>query len=145
MLYNTFKIKAIFLEYKEDEELNKYSVLLRQRKYILCQKFFDKTKKKILYKSKSSERNHLTDMINVNLEDSEALGVRSKEKKIDSLDDYIASLDINEQVNFSFKIQFQMKYFLIIQDLDKTGLACNNSWDFALGGNWKEEVYKDLY
>ena len=114
MLYNTFKIKAIFLEYKEDEELNKYSVLLRQRKYILCQKFFDKTKKKILYKSKSSERNHLTDMINVNLEDSEASGVRSKEKKIDSLDDYIASLDINEQVNFSFKIQFQMKYFLII-------------------------------
>lgn len=27
-----------------------------------------------------------------------------------------------------------------LKELDKSGLACNNSLDFALGGNWKEDA-----
>ena len=98
-----FQINFLLPEYREEEALNKYSVLLRQRKYILCKKFLDKTKRKILSRSEKIERNQLTDMINVNLDARSSESTteeNSKRKKIDSLDDYIASLNIEEEVIF---------------------------------------------
>ena len=45
-----------------------------------------------------SEDKNLTDMINVNLEVTKSPNTQDEKQKIGSLDDYIASLNINEQV-----------------------------------------------
>ena len=82
-----------YLEYKEEEDINKYAVLLRSRSDILCQKFLDKTRAQM-----RSEDKNLTDMINVNLEVTKSPDTQDEKQKIGSLDDYIASLNINEQV-----------------------------------------------
>ena len=81
------------LEYKEEEEVNKYSVLLRSRTDILCQKFVDNIRRKMSNKEKNKQ---LTDMINVNV--SNPPGSSNSKRKINSLDDYIASLDIEDEV-----------------------------------------------
>lgn len=81
-------------EYKEEEEVNKYSVLLRSRTDILCQKFIDNIRKK-LSKKKNKE---LTDMINVDVNNT--MGKSNPKRMINSLDDYIASLDIDNEVRF---------------------------------------------
>ena len=86
-------IHSHYLEYKEEEDINKYAVLLRSRSDILCQKFLDKTRAQM-----RSEDKNLTDMINVNLEVTKSPDTQDEKQKIGSLDDYIASLNINEQV-----------------------------------------------
>ena len=109
-----------WLEYKEEEEVNKYSVLLRSRTEILCQKFVNNIRKKMQDKEKNKQ---LTDMINVKVDVINPSGCSNSKRKINSLDDYIASLDVEDEVHGSlnFSISFssplssgfrQIRYFL---------------------------------
>jgi hypothetical protein len=59
------------LEYKENEELNNFAVLLRSRKDILCYKFNDNIRKRLDRKKGAMEdgldkKRYLTEMISVN-------------------------------------------------------------------------------
>ena len=83
-----------FPEYKEDEDLNKYAVLLRTRRDILCQKFIDKTKQRLKKSKKCTTK--LTDMIKVDLEVDELKNIRSQ--NFGSLEEYVASLNLDEEV-----------------------------------------------
>ena len=89
-----------FSEYKEDEDLNKYAVLLRTRKDVLCQKFIDKTKQRLKRSKKCTKK--LTDMIKVDLEIDELKN--KKNENFGSLEEYVASLNLNEEVNSFFRL-----------------------------------------
>ena len=91
-------IKIGFEEYKEDEDLNKYAVLLRTRRDVLCQKFIDKTKQKLKRSKKNTSK--LTDMIEVDLEVGELK--KNKNQNFDSLEDYVASLNLDEEVFYLY-------------------------------------------
>ena len=71
-------------------------MLLRTRRDVLCQKFIDKIKTKQRLKMSKKCPNKLTDMIKVDLEVDELKG--NKNPNFESLDDYIASLNLNEEV-----------------------------------------------
>ena len=86
--------KVVFSEYKEEEDLNKYAVLLRTRRDVLCQKFIDKTKQRLKRHTKCTTK--LTDMINVDLEVDELKN--DKNQNFGSLEEYVASLNLNEEV-----------------------------------------------
>ena len=89
-----------FSEYKEDEDLNKYAVLLRTRRDVLCQKFIDKTKQRLKRSKKCTKK--LTDMIKVDLEIDELKN--KKNENFGSLEEYVASLNLNEEVNSFFRL-----------------------------------------
>ena len=89
-------LQKVFSEYKEDEDLNKYAVLLRTRRDVLCQKFIDKTKKRLKKSKKCTIK--LTDMINVDLEVDQLKNIKSQ--NFGSLEEYVASLNLNEEVYY---------------------------------------------
>ena len=67
----------------------------------------------------------MDEMLRVNIDPLTILNRKDLEKKtIDSLEDYIASLNIDEG------------------DLDASSANCDHSLDFALGTYWKLEVNK---
>ena len=73
------------LEYREDDDLNKYSTLLRPRSDILCQKFIDQSKKKMISAEKESV--NLTDMIHVKLETKDEMVSPDKLEEIGNQED----------------------------------------------------------
>ena len=90
--------------------------MLRPRIDLLCLKFTNKMRR---------ERNkHVLDqMLRVNIDPLAMLSKENLEKKtIESLDDYIASLNIDDG------------------DLDASQANCDHTLDFALGTYWKLEV-----
>ena len=93
---------------KEEEELvKKMSAILRPRIEILCQRFIQTTR----------ARRDQTDLLRLNP------GSEGEYKKpIESLDDYIASLNIDRE------------------DLDTNNSYGDKTLDFALGTHWKSEV-----
>ena len=78
-------------------------------------------------------------MIKVDLEIDELKN--KKNENFGSLEEYVASLNLNEEVNSFFRLWNCSQ--ILVQEIDKGGMACNSSLDFALGGNWKEEVNKN--
>ena len=92
--------------------------MLRPRIDLLCLKFTNKMRR---------DRNkHLLDqMLRVNIDPLTLLNKGESEKKtIHSLDDYIASLNIDEG------------------DLETSRANCDHTLDFAFGTYWKLEVNK---
>ena len=92
--------------------------MLRPRIDLLCLKFTNKMRR---------DRNkHLLDqMLRVNIDPLTLLNKGESEKKtIHSLDDYIASLNIDEG------------------DLEASRANCDHTLDFAFGTYWKLEVNK---
>ena len=93
--------------------------MLRPRIDLLCLKFTNKIRR---------ERNKhvLDEMLRVNIDPRTILNKEEAKKSIDSLDDYIASLNIDEG------------------DLDAKSANSDHTLDFALGTYWKLEVNKTL-
>ncbi len=69
-------------------------MLLRTRRDVLCQKFIDKTKQRLKRPKKCTTK--LTDMIKVDLEVDELKNY--KNQSFGSLEEYVASLNLNEEV-----------------------------------------------
>lgn len=96
--------------------MNEYSVMLRPRIDLLCMKFTNKIRR-------DRNKHLLDDMLRVNIDPLKVLNKENLEKKtIDSLEDYIASLNIDEE------------------DLDTSSTNCDHTLDYALGTYWKGEV-----
>jgi hypothetical protein len=121
------------LEYKEKEELNKFAVLLRSRKDILCYKFINNIRtqldrKKGIIGDGLTKKRYLTEMISVSdtLVKVEQQKIPAKTNVIDDLDKYIESLNLDQE------------------DLDNIGVASSSTMDIALGTHWKEVVGNSL-
>ena len=117
------------LEYKEKEELNKFAVLLRSRKDILCYKFINNIRaqldrKKGIIEDGLTKKIYLTEMISVSdtLVKVEQHMIPAKANVIDDLDKYIESLNLDQE------------------DLESLGVASSSTMDIALGTYWKEVV-----
>ena len=117
------------LEYKEKEELNKFAVLLRSRKDILCYKFINNIRaqldrKKGIIEDGLTKKRYLTEMISVSdtLVKVEQHKIPAKANVIDDLDKYIESLNLDQE------------------DLESLGVASSSTMDIALGTHWKEVV-----
>ena len=121
------------LEYKEKEELNKFAVLLRSRKDILCYKFINNIRaqldrKKGIIEDGLTKKRYLTEMISVSdtLVKVEQQKIHAKPNVIDDLDKYIESLNLDQE------------------DLDNIGVASSSTMDIALGTHWKEVVRNSM-
>ena len=92
--------------------------MLRPRIDLLCMKFTNKIRR-------DRTKHLLDDMLRVNIDPGKILNKEDLQKKtIDSLDDYIASLNIDEG------------------DLDRNDHTSDHTLDYALGTYWKLEVVK---
>ena len=111
----------MFAEYTEEGRLNEYSVMLRPRIDLLCLKFTNKMRR---WEGEERNKHFLDEMLRVNIDPLTIFNKKDFEKKLDSLDDYIASLNIDEG------------------DLDASSANCDNTLDYALGTYWKLEVNK---
>ena len=108
----------VLSEYTEAGRLNEYSLMLRPRIDLLCMKFTNKIRR-------DRTKHLLDDMLRVNIDPGKVLNKEDLQKKtIDSLDDYIASLNIDEG------------------DLDTNDHTSDHTLDYALGTYWKLEVVK---
>ena len=97
----------------EGERLNSYSLVLRPPSDTLCHTFISKIRA-------SRDKCVLGEMHQLNVD---SLHIQnSKEKPITSLEEYIASLNVNQQ------------------DVDMKDSQCDRTLDFALGTHWKLEV-----
>ena len=114
----------MFAEYTEAGRLNEYSVMLRPRIDLLCLKFTNKMRRRREGEGEDRNKHVLDEMLRVNIDPRTIFNKKDFEKKLDSLDDYIASLNIEEG------------------DLDASSAKCDNTLDYALGTYWKLEVNK---
>ena len=121
------------LEYKEKEELNKFAVLLRSRKDILCYKFINNIRaeldrKKGIIEDGLTKKRYLTEMITVSdtLVKVGQQKIPAKTNVIDDLDKYIESLNLDQE------------------DLASLGVASSSTMDIALGTHWKEVVRNSM-
>ena len=104
-------------EYKENENLNKFSVLLRPRSDLLCYKFIENIRKRLDAKKYGKKQKYLTEMMKISKPK-----IKREGPVIDTLEAYIASLNLDEN------------------DLDQNGMNGSNTLDFAFGENWKQVV-----